>query len=510
MGTLSETLRLIIDGNSSGAVKALDEVSGKAAATSAATSSSMAGLNKAANVAAVGFVALGAVIGKSVADYAEFAVTVAKVSAQTDMGAAATSQFLGQLDMLHVNTASAGMVMKTMEKAIYGLETGTKSATTAFKIIQLTWGDIKDLKPEDQIALIRERLSQVVDPAARAAAAQTLLGKGAKEMALWYTASEDSMGKINQTLKANGQILTESQIKQAEQAAIAWKAFGGAMKGVEYTIAQTALPVLTRLLQVMTLIMRTLRPIAPVIVPLTIALGGFVAVVKTAIFFQKTWNQALSLLPGRLIKGKVAEEGLEGATVAENGALKGGIVQMGLYGAAIAGIMVDIYLLVKAYQAWQSAEAAIQQEMQQAKGEAGTANAAQSKINAWQAAHPGQELPASYQQLQNVATQAANEAAGNVGRNILKNLPLNLLTGKGLKLAGGGEFVTKGITSLTVGEAGAERVTVTPLTRGRGGAQGGVHFHNCTFSAHSPRELSQQVSREVMRGVRRQMVGQNA
>jgi hypothetical protein len=163
-------------------------------------------------------------------------------------------------------------------------------------------------------------------------------------------------------------------------------------------------------------------------------------------------------------------------TLGTTSALKAGIVTMGLYALAVAGIMADIYLLVKAYQAWQSAEAAIQQEMQQAKGEVSTGQAAMQKVQAWQAAHPGQALPASYQQLQDYAQQAINEGQGNIGRNWLKNLPWNLLTGKGLKMAAGGEFVAKRQQTITVGERGDEHVKVTPL--GKGGLEPKVVVDN--------------------------------
>jgi hypothetical protein len=292
MSTMTESLRLIVTGDSKGAQRALDEIAGKATSTQSK-------MNHAANVAAVGFVALGAVIGKSVKDYGDFAIQVAKVSAQTDMSTEATSRFLGQMQMLHVDTSKAGMVMKTMETAIYGLETGTKKSVDTFKILGLTWADLKGLKPEDQIGLIRDRLSEVRDPAARAAAAQALLGRGAKDMSLWYTASSDSIAAINKNLQANGRIMNSADMAQAKKAAEAWKELQSALIGVEFTIARTVIPDLGKLAHIITGVVQAVRPWTPLLVPLTIALGTFVAVVKTAVFFQKTWNQLLGLLPSR-------------------------------------------------------------------------------------------------------------------------------------------------------------------------------------------------------------------
>jgi hypothetical protein len=214
---LSETLRLIISGDSSGAQRALKELEGTTGTTGTGMSRTMSGLNKAANVAAVGFLAVGAIIGKSVKDYADFAITVGKVSAQTGMGAEATSRFVGQLQFFHADASKAGMAVKTLEKQIYGLETGTKASVDAFKILGLTWDDLKGLKPEDQIALIRDRLSEVKDPAARSAAAGALLGRGAKDMALWYTASGKAIGEVNKQLDANGQIMSQAEHRRREE-----------------------------------------------------------------------------------------------------------------------------------------------------------------------------------------------------------------------------------------------------------------------------------------------------
>ena len=472
-----------------------------------------AAFGKLVNAAKWGAVAGAAAIGLSLHTYEDFVIQVEKLSKQTGMSAEGTSKFVGQLQMLHVNSATAGMAIKTMEKAMYGLQTGDAAATAAFKILGLSWSDLANLKPEDQIALIRDRLSEVKDPAARAAAAQTLLGRGAKDMVLWYTASDSAIGKVNKTLKDNGQILNDQQVKDAGKAAASWQVFSGALKGLQYAIAQSALPWLTRLLNVVTGIVRALRPFAPLLAPITIALAIFVGVVKTAVFFQKTWNQLLALFPAKVVEAKVAEEGLTAATAGETAAQTVGLGVMGLYAAALLGIVADIYLLVKAYDAWRSAEDAINQEMQQAQGESAVAKSAQAKIDAWKAAHPGQALPADLQVLQNDVNTALTEAQGNVGGQVLKNLPSNIILGKGYKalmgLAAGGDFITNGPTPILTGEVARERVTVTPLD-GRHGSGGGVHFHNCSFSAHTPRELAAQVSREVMRGVQRQMVGQNA
>ncbi len=291
--SMVETLRLVISGDSAGAQRALSQLEGKATGTTGKLGSTMSGLNKAANIAALGFVGLGAAVGMSVKSYADLAISTGKLSVQTGMSAEGASQLIGQFQMLHVNSSSVGMAIKTLEKNIYGLQTGSSASVAAFKILGLSWDDLKGKSPADQLSLIRDRLSEVQDPAARTAAATTLLGRGASSMAFWYGASAAQIKQVNAALKANGQILSETDYDNAKKAAESWQALVGALKGLEYAVGKSALPYLTFLAAAVRDVVNDLRPFAPVVVPATIALGAFVAVVKTAVFFQKTWGQAL-------------------------------------------------------------------------------------------------------------------------------------------------------------------------------------------------------------------------
>jgi len=468
---MTEAIRLVISGDSKGAVKALGDVSGEAQKAQGTFGKYGEGLNKAANWAAAAVVALSAVIGKSVKDYAELAITVGKVSAQTGMGAEETSRFVGQLQFFHADASKAGMAVKTLEKGIYGLETGSKASVDAFKILGLTWEDLKNLKPEDQMALIRDRLSQVTDSAARSTAAGTLLGRGAKDMALWFTASSDAMGKVNDQLEKNGQIMTEGQVKDAEKAAVAWKGFSGALKGTEYAIARGVLPAGAKLLGVLTFLLQKLRPFAPLLVPLTGALAVFVGVVKTAVFFQKTWNQLLGLLPARLVKAKVAEEGATVATRAGTGAMKAQMVTLGMYGIVLAAAAVAIYGIVKAYQSWQQAA---QQAASAAAGAQATLDANASKLD-----------PAFVAQQQAAINRDKYKSPGiggwisSAGQGIWDTYLYPMWGGlQGKKYGAGGDFIARGAQQIVVGDNPAgERVTVTPLGR-KGAGVTELHVHN--------------------------------
>ena len=249
-----------------------------------------AAFTKAAKVSAIAGGVLAAGIGVSVKGYADFAINVAKVNAQTNLGVKATSQLVGQMNFLHANTSTLGVAAKTLEKSLGGLEVGTKADVTAFGYLGLSWSQLKNLSPADQLALVRDRISQMHDVGERAIVTQTLLGRGAKDMSLWYTASGTEIDKINKELAANGQILTTQQVDAARKAGAEWEAFTGSLKGFEYALAQDVLPALGSLAGDLSGVVDALRPYAGLIPPIALALLGFAAAVKTVSMAQTAWR----------------------------------------------------------------------------------------------------------------------------------------------------------------------------------------------------------------------------
>jgi hypothetical protein len=105
---------------------------------------------------------------------------------------------------------------------------------------------------------------------------------------------------------------------------------------------------------------------------------------------------------------------------------------------------------------------------------------AQDHINAWKAAHPGMPLPADYQTLQNEINQ---------------NMKSDALTHANVQAwAAGGDFVTRGPQLILVGEAGPERVKVTPLAGGTGGGDTHLHLHASFLAMPSPAQVRQVMS----------------
>src|SRR5690606_9206364 len=67
--------------------------------------------------------------------------------------------------------------VRTLQRTINDAERGLSTANNALADLGLTAADLRALSPEEQFKLVAERLSQIDDPAKRAALAMQILGR---------------------------------------------------------------------------------------------------------------------------------------------------------------------------------------------------------------------------------------------------------------------------------------------------------------------------------------------
>ena len=477
----------------------------KGVETQAATSKKgliglFSGVGVGAGLAAAGLVAGIAVADKGVEAYEAYGKQIVSVQRLLGDSAEQASTLVGQWQLSHVEVDAGTTGMKFFQKSLYAARDATSAQAKEMKLLGINTKDANGqwLSGDDVLRQVRDKMSGLHDATQRTSLAVALFGRGGASLIPWLEKSNDEIDKQTKFLKDLGLVWSKQDMAKWGTLEEAQAKMQLAMTALEVHIGEVVLPIVNKLIPAFTDLFKVVAAVPTPVWQVVGAIGGILAVMKVAtaigtitknfkemFLATKTVTKALEAEKA-ITKGvaevdaiaasktkvlTVAETEEKIATTGTTGALKAGLVTMGLYAIAVAGIMADIYLLVRAYQAWQSAEQAIQQEMQQAKGEVSTGQAAMQKVQAWQAAHPGQALPADYLALQQYAQQAITEGQGNAGRQALKNLPYNLLTGKGwnsLKLAGGGEFTAKRETRLTVGEGGQdEHVTVEPVGKGR-------------------------------------------
>jgi hypothetical protein len=353
-----------------------------------------------------------------------------------------------------------------------------------------------------------------------------LFGRGGAAFTLWANASTSDIGKVDDALQKNGQILTGPQAKALHEAGVAWRAMSLQAQGFAFSLAREVLPVVTDGLKVLGFlfgVLEKLGPVFPILAgalgTLAVAFGAVWAAEKVFTMWTTVSQAALGLMntaaglaavrDGELTFAElrlslaqkdlaastavgteaIGAEGVaaEGAAVAETGAATAtaglGASMLALATGPLA-VLIAGYVALKevmgAVNAAKQAFAATAAENTQFQGTMSNYQMAQDHINAWKAAHPGMPLPADYQTLQNEINQ---------------NMKSDALTHANVQAwAAGGDFVTRGPQLILVGEAGPERVKVTPLAGGTGGGDTHLHLHASFLAMPSPAQVRQVMS----------------
>lgn len=467
MPSMTEAIRLVISGDSKGGVKALGEVADAAGKTQGVFGKYGAGLNKASNYAAVGVAALTGVIVKSVVDYEAYGKSIRDVTRLTDISVESASTLVGEWKRFGVDATAGANGVKFFNKNLDMARQGSAKQIEAFQRLGLSIDDLKTMDDDALLMKTRDALATMGPSAERTAISLALMGKGGTAMMPWLNVAPKQMAEVNKQLKDAGLIWDDKQLKQYADAAAAQREMQIALTGIEQTIARDVVPAMTPFVRLFGSALRFIRPIMPALVPLTGALAVFVGVVKGANLVQGAWNGLLKLLPARLVKAKVAEEGATVATRAGTGAMKAQMITLGMYGIALAAAAVAIYGIVKAYQSWQQAA---QQAAAAAAGAQATLDANASKLDPAFVAQQQAAINADkYKSPQGVGgwLSAAFQGMWNY----------NPLTSGLKKFGAGGDFIARGAQQIVVGDNPAgERVTVTPLNR-KGAGGGDTHFH---------------------------------
>lgn len=410
MADMLTALRLLISGDSAGAVAAIQEVGAATEEVDAKTAAAnetqmksvtaMGAMTSAAMVTGAGVAGLTAIMGLSIDSYAKWGEAVIKGASLTGMSVESYSKILGELKAFNVNADAGTMAMKFFEKQIYAAETGTKKSVEAFTTLGISMQQVQTMKQADLLALVRDRLSQTSNAAERTALMVQLFGRGATNMTLWAGASADTIAKVDERLKSTGQILDEQHAKQLMTAGKDWLAFKSVLQGLEITLAEEIIPTIGRLIQVFTWLMMEFRPfvwlipvgaaaLSALLIPMLAVISAvkmYEMVTKAFMIAQElatiaqtafavatgkvTLQEGIQILTGKNLAvvtatDTTATEAETVATEAQTTAMGAGIVEMGLYCVALAAAVIAIYEVVKA---WNEAKQAAQQYQAQVQG----------------------------------------------------------------------------------------------------------------------------------------------
>ncbi len=85
-------------------------------------------------------------------------------------------------DNTNVGAEKLGPAIAKMQKSMVDMAQGSKEAVSAYTQLGLSWEDLKDKSPAEQMELIGQRLSAIENPALRAEVAMKIFGKSGAEL----------------------------------------------------------------------------------------------------------------------------------------------------------------------------------------------------------------------------------------------------------------------------------------------------------------------------------------
>ncbi len=169
----------------------------------------------------------------------EFGKEVFKTSLEIDRLAQKTGVSAGFLSTFSKAAETSGVTTEQVTISLGRLATnitkfqqGGNQAAAAFKALNITQADFKNLSPDEKIRLVTDRLGSMHAGLQKAAIAQELMGRGGQALLPTLNAlAGEGFDRLTDAAKASGQYLTDDMAANTLAAAAAMNELAGAAKG---------------------------------------------------------------------------------------------------------------------------------------------------------------------------------------------------------------------------------------------------------------------------------------
>ncbi len=209
------------------------------------TASSGLSLKKAFEGIAVGAAAIGlARIGR---DAFESAVNIGKMSDKTGITTETLSVFHHVAEEAGVQTEALDKGLQKAARSITQFESGSKAAASAFKTLGITQKDFANLKPDEKLALVTERLGHMEKGFQKNAAAAAIFGAkaGTEIIPVANAIAGEGFDKITESVSKLGLLLHQTDTDAFRQAQASMKELEAAGKGMATQFEAGMLPAIS-------------------------------------------------------------------------------------------------------------------------------------------------------------------------------------------------------------------------------------------------------------------------
>lgn len=199
----------------------------------------MAGLSA---VAFVGFLKSSTKVGEE----------IEKASDRLGISAEKYQELAYAADIAGVSHETLTNVLSKFQKGLGETSDNVTQTQKALGQLGLTLQQMKALKPDEQFALLADRLGAIEDPARRAYLGSQLMGKGYGELDVIMRLGSAGLAKFAAEARSLGFILSDETIKKAAAADDEFDKIGKALKVAGVNIAAEFLPVIKAVREIVT------------------------------------------------------------------------------------------------------------------------------------------------------------------------------------------------------------------------------------------------------------------
>ena len=155
-------------------------------------------------------------LGYAAKTFANYGDSVAKMAKRTGLSTEALSELQFVASQSGTEFESLENAFRRMQRGIYDAGMGMKSATDALGLLGLSAADLQGLAPEDQFALLADRMGRVADATQQAALAQVLFGRSGTNLIPMFELGAAGIRKLRLEAQRAGLTMSTDDARAAE------------------------------------------------------------------------------------------------------------------------------------------------------------------------------------------------------------------------------------------------------------------------------------------------------
>ena len=215
-----------------------------------------AGFKKAGKAMTIAGAAIVGTLGTMVKKYVETGDWIDKMSKRTGFAATTLSELAYAANISGASLDDVEKGVKRMSKTIVDAGDGMATYVRAFDRLGLKVEDIEKLGIEEQFSTIAKAIAEVESPTIRAAAAQDIFGRAGTKLLPLFAEGEKGLEALSREAHELGIIFDKEAAAKAAKLKDAQTALKESFKGLGFTLSESLVPVLTKLVDKVTEVMK--------------------------------------------------------------------------------------------------------------------------------------------------------------------------------------------------------------------------------------------------------------